>query len=111
MNLPDGVAINGTITPPFAEILTPEAVGFLAKLQRTFGPTREKLLARRVERQKEIDAGTFPDFLPETKKIRESDWKVAPPPQDLLDRRVEITGPVTRNMIINALNSGAKVFK
>ncbi len=111
MDFPEGVAINANVTAEFAEILTPEALGFLAKLQREFGPTRAKLLAKRVERQREIDAGKFPDFLPETKKIRESKWQVAPPPDDLLDRRVEITGPVVRGMVVNALNSGAKVFK
>ncbi|MCG3149964.1 MAG: Malate synthase A [Verrucomicrobiae bacterium] len=112
LSLPDGVQITATkITPQYAEILTPEALAFLAKLQRQFGSTRETLLAKRIEQQHEIDAGKFPDFLPETQKIRESEWKVAPPPKDLIDRRVEITGPVTRNMIINALNSGAKVFK
>jgi malate synthase len=92
------------------EILTPEAMDFLAALQREFNPRREALLAKREERKKRLDAGELPDFLPETREIRESDWTVAPIPADLLDRRVEITGPVERKMIINALNSGASVF-
>jgi malate synthase len=94
----------------YAEILTPEAVEFVVGLQRTFNEQRKELLAARVGRQKRLDAGERPDFLKETKGIRESEWTVAPLPQDLLDRRVEITGPVDRKMIINALNSGAKVF-
>jgi malate synthase len=92
------------------EILTPDALAFLAKLHRRFNPRRLELLARRAARQKRFDAGETPDFLPETRSIRESDWKVAPIPADLLDRRVEITGPVDRKMIVNALNSGANVF-
>jgi malate synthase len=90
--------------------LTPEAVAFVAGLQRAFDARRKELLAARAERQKRLDAGQRPDFLPETREIRESEWTVAPLPKDLLDRRVEITGPVERKMIINALNSGAKVF-
>ncbi|MDP2599154.1 MAG: malate synthase A [Deltaproteobacteria bacterium] len=93
-----------------AEILTNDALDFVNKLHRQFNPTREKLLQRRKERQTEIDKGIFPDFLKETQNIRQGDWKVAPVPQDLQDRRVEITGPVERKMIINALNSGSKVF-
>jgi malate synthase len=92
------------------EILTPEAISFLHALAGRFSATRLDLLARREVRQKEIDAGKLPDFLPETAKIRESDWTVAPIPTDLTDRRTEITGPVDRKMIINALNSGASVF-
>jgi malate synthase A len=91
-------------------ILTPEARAFLLKLATRFEPRRQELLARRQTVQQEIDRGKFPHFLPETAKIREGDWKVAPIPKDLLDRRVEITGPVDRKMIINALNSGANVF-
>src|SRR3984885_927098 len=94
----------------YAEILTPEAVAFVVGLQRTFNEQRKELLEARVARQKRLDAGERPDFLKETKAIRESEWTVSPLPQDLLDRRVEITGPVDRKMIINALNSGAKVF-
>src|SRR6202048_1792562 len=97
-------------TGRYAEILTPEAVAFVVGLQRTFNEQRKELLEARKARQKRLDAGERPDFLKETKHIRESEWTVAPLPQDLLDRRVEITGPVDRKMIINALNSGAKVF-
>ena len=92
------------------QILTPDAVRFVELLHREFNPRREELLARREERKRLLDAGELPDFLPSTKEIRESDWTVAPIPKDLLDRRVEITGPVDRKMIINALNSGANVF-
>src|SRR5690349_579969 len=92
------------------EILTPEASQFLHKIAREFQPRREMLLASRRMRQQRIDAGELPDFLPETATIREREWRVAPIPQDLMDRRVEITGPVDRKMIINALNSGASVF-
>ncbi len=93
-----------------AGILTSEARAFLLKLAARFEPRRQELLARRRTVQQEIDHGKFPDFLPETAGIRQGDWKVAPIPNDLLDRRVEITGPVDRKMIINALNSGASVF-
>jgi len=93
-----------------AEILTSEAREFLNDLARNFEKRRQDLLARREVRQKQIDAGQVPDFLQETAQIRESEWTVAPIPKDLLDRRVEITGPVDRKMIINALNSGANVF-
>ena len=92
------------------QILTPEASAFLTKLAREFEARRQQLLARRRTRQQQIDAGQFPDFLPETAHIRQAEWTVAPIPHDLLDRRVEITGPVDRKMIINALNSGADVF-
>ena len=90
--------------------MTEDALAFLAKLHRRFNGRRLELLARRAERQKRFDAGELPDFLSETRAIREGDWKVAPIPADLTDRRVEITGPVDRKMIVNALNSGAKVF-
>ncbi|MDP2329530.1 MAG: malate synthase A [Reyranella sp.] len=110
LDLPAGVLIDGEIKPGFEKVLTKEAVAFIADLQRTFNGRREELLALRVERQKRLDAGEKPDFLPETAKIRESEWTVAPLPQDILDRRVEITGPVDRKMIINALNCGANVF-
>ncbi|MFZ2020099.1 MAG: malate synthase A [Terracidiphilus sp.] len=93
-----------------AEILTPDAVAFIVDLQRTFNERRKSLLEARHERQKRLDAGEKPDFLKETKQIRDAEWTVAPLPKDILDRRVEITGPVDRKMIINALNSGAKVF-
>ncbi|MGE3647532.1 MAG: malate synthase A [Reyranellaceae bacterium] len=108
--VPAGVEINGAIGPGYESVLTPEAVAFIVDLQRRFNPTREQLLAARVERQKKLDAGQKPDFLPETREIREKDWTVAPLPKDILDRRVEITGPVDRKMVINALNCGANVF-
>ena len=104
------LTITGNTPPAFAEILTPDALSFVAKLEEAFGQRRRELLHRREERQADIDAGNFPDFLPETENIRSSDWTVAPIPNDLQDRRVEITGPVDRKMIINALNSGANVF-
>jgi malate synthase len=93
-----------------SQILTSDARAFLTELARNFEPRRQELLARRRARQKEIDAGRLPDFLPETAEVRKAVWKAAPIPGDLLDRRVEITGPVDRKMIINALNSGANVF-
>jgi malate synthase len=108
--LPEGIELRGGTAPEFAEVLTPEALSFVAALQRAFNPRRKELLRRRAERQAEISAGKMPDFLPETAAIRESEWTVAPIPPDLQDRRVEITGPVDRKMIINALNSGASVF-
>ena len=106
----DGIEIRGEMTPEFAEILTPEALAFIAGLQRAFNGRRLALLQRRAERQKEIDAGQMPDFLPETAEIRAAEWTVASIPDDLQDRRVEITGPVDRKMVINALNSGASVY-
>src|SRR5215212_7941973 len=108
--LPEGVSISGRITPEFAQILTPEALAFVAKLHREFEPRRQQLLARRAARQKEFDAGRMPDFLPETRQVREAQWKVAAQPGDMLDRRVEITGPTDRKMVINALNCGASTF-
>jgi malate synthase len=108
--LPDGVAILGRLTPEFAQILTPEAIAFVAKLHRRFEARRQELLARRAARQKAFDGGSKPDFLAETKSIRDSEWRVASQPADLLDRRVEITGPTDRKMVINALNSGASTF-
>jgi len=110
MSLPKGVEILGPMKPGYEKILTPEALKFVAGLVRKHGPTREKLLAYRVERQKKVDAGKLPGFLPETRKIRSWKWQIAGIPADLQDRRVEITGPVDRKMIINALNSGAKCF-
>jgi malate synthase len=106
----DGVDIRGPVSGRFAEILTPEALAFVAGLHREFNPQREALLQRRAERQAQLDAGVLPDFLPETQSVRGRDWQVAPVPADLQNRRVEITGPVERKMMINALNSGAKVF-
>jgi len=111
VQLPAGVVVAGPLThAAHAELLSAEALAFLAELQRTFGPRRLELLQLRVDRQKRLDAGELPDFLPETAAIREGDWTVAPLPADLLDRRVEITGPVERKMVINALNSGASMF-
>ena len=98
------------LAPRDDEILSREALDFVARLQRELNPIRRQLLERRRERQAELDAGVLPDFLPETRGVREAAWDVAPAPQDLLDRRVEITGPVERKMMINALNSGARVF-
>src|SRR5687767_6934517 len=108
--LPQGVAISGPISKEFAQILSPEALGFVAKLHRSFESRRQELLARRAQRQKEFDSGALPDFLAETKKIRDAEWQVAPQPKDMLDRRVEITGPTDRKMVINALNCGAATF-
>jgi malate synthase len=105
-----GVEINAKPSGRQAEILSAEALAFVAGLHRRFNKRRLELLAHRQERQKLFDAGKLPDFLPETKSIRDGDWTVAKIPADLLDRRVEITGPVDRKMIVNALNSGAKVF-
>ena len=107
---PERVKVLGAYSPEFAEILTPSALAFVAELHRHFEGRRRGVLARRAERQLDFEAGKLPDFLPETATIREKDWTVAPVPADLLDRRVEITGPVERKMIINALNSGASVF-
>src|ERR1700719_3256209 len=108
--LQNDAAENQTPSQMETGILTPEARAFLLKLGAAFEPRRQELLARRRTVQQDIDNGKLPDFLPETAGIRESDWKVAPIPADLQDRRVEITGPVDRKMIINALNSGANVF-
>ncbi|MCB0597201.1 MAG: hypothetical protein KDD28_24155, partial [Phaeodactylibacter sp.] len=106
----DGLTIGGKFRKPYTAILSLEAQQFLLELHRRFNARRQELLARRDGRQEEINQGKMPDFLPETRHIRESEWTVAPLPADLLDRRVEITGPVDRKMVINALNSGAKCF-
>ncbi len=110
MAMPVGVELRGKPRPDYQKILTPEAVAFIVELERKFGAERRRLLARRAELQAKLDAGWKPDFLPETRAVREGDWTVAPLPRDLLDRRVEITGPVDRKMVINALNCGANVF-
>jgi len=107
---PEKVIITPNYKREYAEILSHDALEFVKELHVRFNSTRKELLAKREERQKLLDEGQMPDFLPETKHIREGDWEVAPLPEDILDRRVEITGPVDRKMIINALNSGAKVF-
>ena len=105
-----GISINGPAVPGLAEILTDEACAFVAMLERRFGDERRRLLEARAAFQARIDAGKDPAFRPETKAIREGDWTVAGTPADLTDRRVEITGPVDRKMIINALNCGASCF-
>ncbi len=107
---PDGVEVNAPMHPRFDEILTTEALAFVAKLHRAFDARRKELLKARIDRQARIDAGEMPDYLPETKSIRDGDWKVAPLPKALECRRVEITGPVERKMIINAFNSGADSY-
>ncbi|TDH65218.1 uncharacterized protein CCR75_009663 [Bremia lactucae] len=104
------VRVLGQVPDAFRRVLTPDALRFLAFLHEKFEPRRQSLLDARVRRQKELDAGVLPDFQPETAYIRASDWKVASIPNDLSDRRVEITGPVDRKMVINALNSGAKCY-
>jgi malate synthase len=105
-----GVTTTTKLTDAASRVLTRDALDFLATLHRRFEPRRRELLGRRVDRQREIDAGQLPDFLPETREIRSGAWTVAPIPPDLSDRRVEITGPVERKLVINALNSGANVF-
>jgi malate synthase len=105
-----GLLVRGPLGPEHEAILTPDALDFVSSLVRDFAPRREALLERRLERQRRFDAGERPRFLEETRKLRESSFTVAPLPADLQDRRVEITGPVDRKMIINALNSGARVF-
>src|SRR4051794_31006570 len=107
---PPGVQVSGDLTDAAREILTPDALAFLAKLQRAFNARRKECLERRQERQAALDRGESLGFLPETKAIRDGDWTCAPIPPDLRDRRVEITGPTDRKMVINALNSGAKMF-
>src|SRR5579862_921455 len=102
--------IKAPVSAAQSEILSKDALHFVEQLVTRFEPRRRDLLERRRSRQREIDAGNFPDFLPETASIREREWTVAPIPDDLQDRRVEITGPVDRKMVINALNSGANVF-
>jgi malate synthase len=106
----EGVDLRAPVEGRGLEVLTPEALEFVAELHRRFNPTRERLLALRAERQARLDAGERPDFLAETREIRDGDWQVTAVPPDLRDRRVEITGPVERKMMINALNSGARCF-
>jgi malate synthase len=108
--LPKGVEIRGRLTPASTEILGAQALAFLAKLARKFEQRRRELMTARAQRQSEFDAGKLPDFLPQTKSIRDTEWTVAPVPRNLQDRRVEITGPADRKMVINALNCGANVF-
>jgi malate synthase len=108
--LPQGLELLAPVAGAHNEILSADALRFFCELQRSFNPRRLELLAKRKLRQKAIDDGELPDFLPETKAVRESDWRVDPVPADLQDRRVEITGPVDRKMVINALNSGANCY-
>ncbi|MEO6896886.1 MAG: malate synthase A, partial [Caldimonas sp.] len=110
LDLPAGMQINAPILPGFETILTPDALALVATLHRAFDPRRQQLLADRRERAKRLDAGERPDFLPETKSIREGDWQIAPVPKALQCRRVEITGPVDAKMVINAFNSGADSY-
>ncbi|MET0056103.1 MAG: malate synthase A, partial [Candidatus Thiodiazotropha sp. 6PLUC10] len=104
------IRITGNMEPGYQEILSPEALHFVAELERLFGDTRRELMKQRGLRQQRLNAGVLPDFLEGTSGIRQSNWKVRSAPQDLQDRRVEITGPVDQKMLINALNSGAKCF-
>ncbi|MDR2983774.1 MAG: malate synthase A, partial [Nocardiopsaceae bacterium] len=111
MSYGEGIQVNGPLKDRYEEILTPEALGLVAKLQRELGPRRRELLAARAARQRDLSAGAMLDFLADTAHIRaDEDWQVAPPAPGLVDRRVEITGPTDKKMTINALNSGAKVW-
>jgi malate synthase len=105
-----GIELRGAMKPGYETILTPAALAFVASLERRFGGERKRLLAERANIQAKLDAGWRPEFPAETRAIREADWTVAPVPSDLLDRRIEITGPTDRKMVINALNSGASAF-
>jgi malate synthase len=105
-----GIEVHSEVRPEHEGILTPEALSFVAELHRTFNSRRQELLRAREERQAAIDAGAELGFLQDSQSVRDADWQVAPAPADLQDRRVEITGPCDRKMVINALNSGAKVF-
>ncbi|GHI00593.1 malate synthase A [Neobacillus kokaensis] len=105
-----GIEVTGPLNALYDEVLTPQALKFIEELERNFGSRRVELLQSRQKRQEEINNGKLPDFLPETKHIRNGDWTIASLPRDLQDRRVEITGPTDRKMVINALNSGAKLF-
>ena len=109
-DLPQGISIIAPHNPAFDGVLTPQALSFVATLHRAFEPRRQQLLAERAVRTKRLDAGERPDFLPATRAIREGDWSIAPLPKPLLTRRVEITGPVDRKMVINAFNSGADSY-
>ena len=109
-DLPHGVVLRGALRPGCDKVLTAEAIAFVAELERKFGPERRRLLARRADIQRRLDAGWKPDFPPETKAIRDGNWRVAPIPRDITDRRIEITGPTDRKMVINALNCGANVY-
>jgi len=110
MTYPAGINISVPLSLEQSGILTTEALEFIAELARKFGPVRHTLLERRVKRQTELEAGRLFDFLDETASVRDADWTIAPVPAELLDRRVEITGPAERKMLINGLNAGAKVY-
>jgi malate synthase len=110
MSLPSGIQLRAPAVAESGSVLTPAALDFVAKLHRAFESRRQELLARRAVRQREFDGGKLPDFLPDTAQIRASDWTISAQPKDMLDRRVEITGPTDRKMVINALNSGASTF-
>jgi len=110
LTIPAGMQITGALKPGYERILVPEALALIAQLSRAFEPRRQELLAVRAERARRLDAGERPDFLAETAQVRDGDWRIAPLPQALLCRRVEITGPVERKMVINALNSGADSY-
>ncbi len=110
LNGVEGVEVRAPVPDGCDLILTPAALEFIAKLHRSFDSRRRALLGQRVRVQQQLESGWLPGFLPETAKIRQGDWVVAPTPPDLMDRRVEITGPVDRKTVINALNSGASVF-
>ena len=107
---PQHLVMCGKLRPGYEKVLTPAAIAFIAELERKFGPKRRRLLARRADIQRRLDIGWRPDFLPETEAIRGGDWRVAPIPRDIQDRRIEITGPTDRKMVINALNCGANVY-
>jgi malate synthase len=107
---PEGVEVLGPMAEGYEKILTPDALAFVAELERRFGARRRELLERRAEMDARIQGGWTPNFLPETAEVRRGDWTVAPIPADLRDRRVEITGPTDRKMVVNALNSGASVY-
>ena len=110
LEVPQGLDVLGPVTEEQTEILSPEALEFFAALQREFNPRRLRLLRQRELRQEAIDRGAMPGFLPETQSVRQGNWQVLPVPEDLRERRVEITGPVDRKMVINALNSGASCY-
>ena len=109
-DMPQHLVMQGALKPGYDKVLTPAAIAFIAELERKFGPERRRLLARRADIQRRLDAGWKPDFPPETKAIRDGNWRVAPIPRDIMDRRIEITGPTDRKMVINALNCGANVY-
>src|SRR5882762_4143932 len=110
ISVPNGVKVLAPVSEHHAEILSPQALEFYATFHREFNSRRLELLCERSRRQEAIDRGQMPDFLSETKSIRDGDWQVSPLPADLQNRRVEITGPVDRKMVINALNSGANCY-